>query len=270
MTPPVRVKPTPLVVPPSGDKVTVVYFDTETTGLKEPNACEIGAIRSEYVAGKRLDRKILETYIKPPKPIEFEAMGVNHITNEMVAAAPCAEDATPLVKEIFEGADIIVAHNAQFDLGVMDRDFPGLLPKSAMDPKIMDTQRLAQHRWPDIPSYKLQVLRYRFRLDDREKVTGDAHHAVFDATYCQLLVELLLEEGKFGTLHEMAAKTRMLIKLAAINFGTHYGKRIEDLPASYVTWLLGEEFVPRERPDLYYTLTGRAPAGWEGKVPKHG
>ncbi len=264
-------KPTPLIA--EAPKITtVVYFDTETTGLNEPNACEIGAVKAAYDGkGKRLTRETFETYIKPPKPIEFEAMGVNHITNEMVADAPGAEDATPAVGAFFDGADILVAHNIQFDLGVMDRDFPGLLPTSAFNLRCMDTQRLAQQRWDDLPSYKLQVLRYRYRLDDREKVEGDAHRAVFDTMYCLLLVEMLLEEGKLGNLGTMVAKTQELIKLAVINFGKHYGARIEDVledDPEYVEWLLRQEFVAKERPDLYYTLTGRPPADWEGRVPE--
>lgn len=244
--------------------LTVAYFDTETTGLEEPSCCELGVIKCGYSKdGKRVTCVKHNLRIKPTKPIEFEAMAVNHITNEAVADQPMAKDLKEEVHGYFAGADIVCAHNANYDLGVMNTDFTGLLPPNANDPRVLDTLKLAQRRWEELPQYKLQVLRYRFALDKREEVKGDAHASLFDTHYCMLLVEMLMEEGKMGSLEEMLKSTHELRKLKIFSFGKkHHGKKIEDVRRDdprYVQWVINNTDIRETQPDLYFTLTGREP-----------
>lgn len=53
-----------------------VVMDTETTGLTEPEACQIGWVTYEGKRGL--------ANIKPNKPIEAGAYAIHHISNEMV------------------------------------------------------------------------------------------------------------------------------------------------------------------------------------------
>nr|AAB81660.1 putative [Escherichia phage N15] len=70
-------------------KSDYLLIDTETTGLGE--YAEIIEIAIINMRGEVL----LDTLVKPTKPIPPEVTEINHITNEMVASAPAWCDVFP-------------------------------------------------------------------------------------------------------------------------------------------------------------------------------
>ena len=131
----------------SSGKYTVLDFDT--TGLSPQNdrIVEIGACK--VVNGQIVDT--YHQYTDPEMQISPDASAVNHITNAMVFGKPKIYELLPGLLN-FIGDDIVVAHNAAFDLkflaqACMRHHF--ICPKASFDSMTL------KELWPDIPSKKL-------------------------------------------------------------------------------------------------------------------
>lgn len=142
----------------------VILFDTETTGF--------GPCRMTELAWKKdhKDPVIDELRVRPPIPIEDSAAAVHGITNEIVAGLPLfiEDPAYPAIKDLFERS-IMVAHYAEFDIGVMERE--GI----KIDAFIC-TKKVAKMLYPGAPNLKLQTLREYLNIE----VEGLAHSAAGD------------------------------------------------------------------------------------------
>lgn len=128
-----------------------VFVDTETTGLKAPEAVTIS------VAALGQEPRTIR--VRPPKPIELDATVVNGIRNKDVAGLPLVRDHEDYeeLKELLEGS-VVVAHNAPFDVEV-------LINAGIYVTDWIDTKELARKRWPSAPSYRLQHLYHWLELD---------------------------------------------------------------------------------------------------------
>jgi len=150
-----------------------IFLDTETTGLKEPRLVEL-AYRSKAMG-------MVVIRCKPPKEIELEAIVVNGIRNKDVenlisfAEHPYYSD----IKELLE-SNTVIAHNVSFDVMVLANE--GINCTS-----IIDTKKLAQEKWPEAPSHRLQHLRYWLDLE----VEGVAHTAAGDVQVLMALWDRL-------------------------------------------------------------------------------
>ena len=95
-----------------------IFLDTETTGTgPDDRLCQIA-----FKTGKGL---VVDELFNPGKPIAIEAMAVHHITNEMVATKPPfkGSPAYEKLKALLDDEQsILVAHNAQFDLNMLQRE----------------------------------------------------------------------------------------------------------------------------------------------------
>lgn len=88
-----------------------VILDTETTGLHNAEIVQISIISSD---GKVL----LDTLIKPMRPIPDDAMRIHHITNEMVANKPGMIYFYNQIKELLAGRNVIV-FNVAYDRQIL-------------------------------------------------------------------------------------------------------------------------------------------------------
>jgi DNA polymerase-3 subunit epsilon len=94
----------------------IVIFDFETTGLdvKTARIIEIGAIK--YRQGKEVGR--FSTLVHPGQKLPPETFGLTGINDDMLADAPPLQDVFYNFHEFFRGC-VGVAHNAEFDCGIM-------------------------------------------------------------------------------------------------------------------------------------------------------
>lgn len=164
-------------------------FDLETTGMSPvyDRIVELAALRVER------DGAITryQTLINPGCVIPSRAVAVHHITDEMVAEAPAfARVAHEFLS--FAEESTLVAHNALFDLGFLQESLARTgLP--VWKGKTMDSLRLIRKTHPGLPSYSLQNLRARFRLDSEASMR--AHRAGADVEWTVQVLEIALTEA---------------------------------------------------------------------------
>jgi DNA polymerase III epsilon subunit family exonuclease len=239
---------------------TVLFVDTETTGSDpgEDHPVEVAFILTEYRGITPCSETTeFSSLVRPPVPVPPEASAIHHITDKMLRDAPAADDLAQQVMNISEKADFICAHNLPFDMGILNRSFAGVFTGFSQERRI-DTLRLARHCWPELPSHSLQALRYRFSLDETLP-RGDSHRALFDTLLVKSLLDTILQQNLTGAnnLEELVSYIGTPLEVKIFNFGKHKGCLVEDIAATdpdYIRWLLRQEWLPIEYPDLSHTL----------------
>ncbi|MBI9048316.1 MAG: 3'-5' exonuclease [Anaerolineaceae bacterium] len=91
-----------------------VYLDTETTGLD--SSSEIVEITILDHSGETL----LDSLVKPLKPIPADATKIHGISNDMVNTAPTWPVLWPTIRSVLVGK-LIGAYNAEFDMRMIQR-----------------------------------------------------------------------------------------------------------------------------------------------------
>jgi len=162
-----------------------VVIDFETTGFNpnDDQIIEIAAIR--YVNKEPAD--IFTTLINPERPIPKSASRVNGITDDMVQDAPVIES---VISDLitFIGGDIIVAHNAPFDLGFLHASC--CRADAVLENRYIDTLTVSRKLFPDLKNHKL------ITVAEHVKFSGGGiewHRAAFDAAACASIVFAAIE-----------------------------------------------------------------------------
>jgi DNA polymerase III epsilon subunit family exonuclease len=193
---------------PAGDTLSVeravyVVVDLETTGLRPGSSaiCEIGAVR---VRGLEL-AETFQTLVNPRQPLPPPIGALTGIDARALHDAPPAELAVRRFLE-FAGDDVLVAHNARFDLAFLDVEVERLTGRRLAAP-VVDTvwlaRRLLEGRCRRVG---LGSLAYFFGTSARP-----CHRALPDAeATAEILLHLL------GLAQERGARTvAELVELAA-------------------------------------------------------
>lgn len=95
------------------DRDNFVILDTETTGLKAGEVCQIA------IANKH-GNVIFDTLVKTQMPIPKDATNIHGITNEMVANSPTWIQVNAALRPIVYGCDVIV-YNADYDYRMIEQ-----------------------------------------------------------------------------------------------------------------------------------------------------
>ncbi len=131
-----------------------VVLDVETTGLspwKGDRVIEIGAVALE---GGDLMAEF-STLIQAPRAIPFCASQIHGITDEMLIGQPTPEEVFPAL-DTFIRDSILVAHNAQFDIGFLRNEYE-LLGKRFSQRHIC-TLEMSRSRFPHLRNHKLETV----------------------------------------------------------------------------------------------------------------
>lgn len=159
-------------------RLEFIAFDFETTGLypQTHKIIEIGAVKfSLQKSGPRFT-----TLINPQLPIPDEASKVNGISDEMVEDKPLIQDVLPHFIN-FIGSSVLIAHNAQFDMGFLAYSLRACNLHSVNN-YIIDTVELAKQVLPGQYRYSLSSLSRSLKL-----ATPSTHRAEADALACKEL-----------------------------------------------------------------------------------
>ena len=142
----------PSVTNPKGQSIDSTYcvLDLETTGLSPltEKITEIGIMKLKD--GKVIDE--FSCFVNPEKSIPAKVVEVTNITDDMVKDAETIEKVFPKMLEFIEGS-ILVAHNADFDIGFLKHNAKTL--GFDFDFTYLDTLSLAKEIFPDYKTYKL-------------------------------------------------------------------------------------------------------------------
>ncbi|RKJ77856.1 PolC-type DNA polymerase III [Butyricicoccus sp. 1XD8-22] len=163
-----------------------IVFDLETTGLK-PATEEITEIAATLVEGGAVI-DTFQTYVNPHKPIPAEITELTGITDDMVQDAPELADAIERFFA-FAGDDVLVAHNAGFDLSFLK----AACKKLGMERQFtyIDTLEMSKIMLPDLGRHKLNVLAKELQVGPFEH-----HRASEDASVLARIWLKLMERMK--------------------------------------------------------------------------
>ncbi|HTR33488.1 MAG TPA: exonuclease domain-containing protein [Gaiellaceae bacterium] len=183
------------------ERASFVVFDLETTGLRPATArlCEIGAVR---VRGLELEERF-QTLANPGARLDPAVAQLTGIRDADLRRAPPVPAAVRRFLA-FAGDDVLVAHNARFDVGFLEAETIRLSGKRVAA-TVVDTVGLARRLIRRQPA-NLAALAYRFATDARP-----CHRALPDA---EATAEILL--ALIGMAQERGARTvGDLVELAA-------------------------------------------------------
>ena len=184
----------PSVVYPRKQDIDGEYcvLDLETTGLsfRTEKITEVGIIKIRN--GEVIDE--FECFVNPEKPIPQEVVEVTHITDDMVKDAETIDKVIPRIID-FIGDSVLVAHNADFDIGFLKHNFAEY--GYSLDNTYIDTLRLAKVIFPDMKRYKLGLI-----ADKLDIVVEVAHRALDDVKTLVAVFNVMIQKLK-----ENGAKT---------------------------------------------------------------
>ena len=122
------------------EQATYVVVDLETTGLRPGQAriCEIGAVRIRALA----EAGSFQTLVNPGGPLPPAVARLTGLADPLLRRAPSPSVAVRRFLA-FAGDAVLVAHNARFDLGFLDREVERLNGRRIASP-VIDTVALAR------------------------------------------------------------------------------------------------------------------------------
>ncbi len=178
---------------------TYCVLDLETTGLsfRTEKITEIGIMKVK-------NHEVIDefsTFVNPEKPIPQRVVEVTNITDDMVKDAPTIKEIMPKVLE-FIGDSILVAHNADFDIGFLKYNCGELGLK--LGNTYLDTLGLAKELFPKYKKYKLGIIAENLGI----KVEV-AHRALDDVDTTVKVFNIMLDmlkEKQITTLDEIDTK----------------------------------------------------------------
>ena len=182
---------TPVVSFPKEQDIDTTYcvLDLETTGFsfRTEKITEIGIMKIKN--GEVLDE--FSCFVNPEKPIPQRVVEVTNITDDMVKDAETIEQIFPKMLD-FIGDSVLVAHNADFDIGFLKYNAKEL--GYTLDNTYLDTLRLSKELFPDFKKYKLGIIAENLGI----KVEV-AHRALDDVDTTvkvfNVMIDMLKEKG---------------------------------------------------------------------------
>ena len=177
-----------------GQSIDTTYciLDLETTGLsfRTEKITEVGIMKVKD--GKVIDE--FSCFVNPEKPIPQKVVEVTNITDDMVKDAETIDKVFPKILE-FVGDSVLVAHNADFDIGFLKYNAKQL--GYELNNTYMDTLKLAKSLFPDFKKYKLGIIAEKLGI-----VVEVAHRALDDVDTTVKVLNVML-----SMLKEKGAKT---------------------------------------------------------------
>jgi DNA polymerase-3 subunit epsilon len=214
----------------------IFVMDLECTGMsRNDKVCEIAFIECRLNIGEFMTQlepvRRFETLVNPLRPIDPNASAVHGIYDHQVKQAPTISEVLPAAFGVLPTEKFYIFGHSfpSYDMKYIDY----YVPKGA---DVGCTLRGARRFVKDMPTYKLAAL-----LETLEETHGltlpkmkNAHSAIGDCERCLVLINYILS---FGTGWELLVDV-MCERLTNISFGKYKGHRLENLPESYVEWLL--------------------------------
>lgn len=180
---------------------TAIDFETANSSPSSP--CAVGLV-------KVFDGKIVDSYqslIQPPYPHDWfspDNIRIHGIKPADVVSAPSWETTLGEMLE-FISDDVLVAHNASFDMSVL------LASIETIDAEIPDLQYgcslIMARKTYNLESYRLNSVAYAIGHEE-----FDHHDALADSDACARIVIHMAKRHEVGSLEDLAKATNHQIK----------------------------------------------------------
>lgn len=183
-----------------------VVVDVEATGAKllPSRIIEIGAYR---VCGGQIVAKF-ETLLNPDVPIPPFITALTGISDNLVSGAPSFMDIADEWLD-FAGDAVLVAHNAPFDLRVLNHEIGRAFPGQRMGNSSICTIALARHLVPGLRRYRLDAIADHFGIEIAAR-----HRAGSDAlATAKILIRFLTQMEELG-ITDIGSARRLRLKPA--------------------------------------------------------
>lgn len=150
-----------------------VVLDIEATGLSQSYDKIIEIAACKVYQGGIIDT--FETFVNPGIPIPEKIINITSITDDMVKDALGIEEIMPKFVEFCKGS-ILVAHNALYDMGIINRDIKNLNIETEDFPVIDTLNLFRAGYYNEVKTFNLKSLSKYF------KVKQEHHHRAIDDT----------------------------------------------------------------------------------------
>jgi DNA polymerase-3 subunit epsilon len=161
-----------------------IVLDTETTGLNfrgDDRVIEVGCVEIiNYIATKNT----LQFYCRTEKEISIDAQKISGISNKFLKDKKTFSEQHLMLLDFIKD-DPLIIHNAEFDLGFLNKEL-NIIGKAPLKNKIIDTILLARK----VLNTRIANLDYLCRRFNIDLTKRKLHGALLDA---QLLAEIYLE-----------------------------------------------------------------------------
>ncbi|OYW47143.1 MAG: DNA polymerase III subunit epsilon [Sphingomonadales bacterium 12-68-11] len=187
-----------------------IVFDTETTGIDPQGGDRMVEIGCIELVNRVPTGRTFHAYFNPGRPMPIEAERIHGLNDAFLASKP-AFDMHALELLEFLADTPLVAHNAQFDFGFLNRELSLCgHPAVGLD-RMIDTLALARRRHPGA-KHSLDALCTRYGVDRSHRVL---HGALLDA---ELLAQVYVEltGGRQIGLELAAESSVSVVRLAAV------------------------------------------------------
>ena len=162
-----------------------IVLDTETTGLSVKDGHRIVEVGLVEMKNLNITSSNFHTYINPEREIDFEAQKVHGLTLDFLKDKPLFKEIADEILNFING-DILVIHNAAFDMGFINKELINCDREAIQSDKVIDTLLLAKKAFPGA-RVSLDALCDKFQIDNSHR---NLHGALTDA---DLLASVFIE-----------------------------------------------------------------------------
>lgn len=206
-----------------------IIFDTETTGIVDPEIIEAAWIEPMFIDHLTTD-KIADSFhgrYKPSKRISLSAMSVHHIMDEdLENCPPSSTFALP------DDIDYLIGHNIDFDWSAAGKPVVNRIC----------TLALSRHLWPELDSHNQSAMLYFLERESaRDGLRGKAHSALQDVKNCLIILShIVFKLGDVKSWGDLWRHSEIARIPTVMPFGKHKGTPIQEIPRDYKIWLLNQ------------------------------
>ena len=224
-----------------------LILDTETNSLNG-YPIEIAYVPCSFEQGVlEINQNLaFDEYFSCPEPIELGAMATCHILESDIADKPSYE-----VFRLPENTEYLIGHNIDYDIQAIK------LCDSSINVKGICTLALARMVWDELETHNLTAMYYNVMSADLEKARKhlrNAHNARWDIYFTGVVLQAIVEKLAIKDMNSLYQMSEIARIPKRITFGKHKGELIDELPDSYIDWLLKQ---PELDPYLMKALKGQ-------------
>ena len=153
-----------------------VVLDTETTGLDPASGHRVVEISCVELVNHVPTGTVYQAYVNPEREMPDGALAVHGLSNAFLAQQPRFAEVAEAFLAFVDDA-ILVAHNAEFDLGFINEELRRIGLPRLSHVQVVDTVALARRKYPGMQA-SLDALCRRFGIDNSAR---EKHGALLDA-----------------------------------------------------------------------------------------